>query len=274
MRELIPLAIPKTDSFHESLLSQVILEKQTKILNMGGHDTFSITSLDNIQRLRIMHDLMDSLGRKRVTDYIRLVTSPTQEVKVSRVRELLPFSMTVAIESGLPADIILAQAILESGWRGTPHGRSYFGISDKRLGKQAKFSTEEEYVRGKRTKVVKSFNVYDRTIDAFRDYARFIFGNPRYRDVLSGYFKNGSSYDYIKGIKAKGYATASNYVSSVWNVRESIMNIIRATPISSMVRCILNPFNEEIMDYDKFYHDVHNSIQLNTVTNDWRVKAV
>lgn len=274
MRELIPLAIPKIDSFHENLLTQVIVEKQTKILSVGGHDTFSITDLDNIQRLRIMHDLMDSLGRKKITDYIRLISSSTLGVKVARVRELLPLSITVAIESGLPADIILAQAILESGWRGTPHGRSYFGISDKRLGKQAKFSTEEEYVKGKRTKIIKSFNVYDRDIDAFRDYARFIFGNPRYKDVLSLYFRNGSSYDYIKGIKAKGYATASNYVTSVWNVRESVMNIIRATPISSMVRHILNPFKEEIVDYDRFYNDIRNSIQLEVITNDWKIKTV
>ena len=113
---------------------------------------------------------------------------------------------------------IIAQAILESGW-----GRSslaskyhnYFGLKcgSAWKGESVNMATKEEYKVGKLTNIRDNFRVYDSMEAGVKGYFDFI-NTSRYAN-LKGV---KSPEEYVKRIKADGYATSSKYVDNIMRV--------------------------------------------------------
>ncbi len=131
------------------------------------------------------------------------------------VSRLLPAAQRASQQSGVPAQLIMAQAALESGWGRreiykTDGTTSYnlFGIkADKSWKGQVVETTSTEYVKGVAQKTRVSFRAYNSYDEAFSDYAKFMVGNPRYTDVLA-------TPDPVKAaqhLQRAGYATDPGY---------------------------------------------------------------
>lgn len=113
---------------------------------------------------------------------------------------------------------IIAQAILESGWGQSKLAavyHNYFGLTCGTgwTGKSVNMATWEEYTPGVKTNITQYFRVYDSMDAGIKGYFDFI-QYPRYRN-LKGVTDPKK---YVELIKADGYATASNYVSAVYNI--------------------------------------------------------
>lgn len=113
---------------------------------------------------------------------------------------------------------IIAQAILESGWgqsklAATYH--NYFGLTCGTgwTGKSVNMATWEEYTPGQKTNITQNFRVYDSMAAGVKGYFDFI-QYPRYKNLMGV----TDPKKYLELIKADGYATASNYVSAVYNI--------------------------------------------------------
>ncbi|WP_110665432.1 flagellar assembly peptidoglycan hydrolase FlgJ [Salinicola halophilus] len=124
--------------------------------------------------------------------------------------------------SGVPAELILAQAALETGWgrREIPtadggNSHNLFGI---KAGSHWRGATTDvgttEYVSGRPVKMVDSFRVYDSYADAFTDYAKLIGDNPRYRDVVEARTPQGAA----EAIQRAGYATDPRYAEKLGQI--------------------------------------------------------
>jgi flagellar protein FlgJ len=109
---------------------------------------------------------------------------------IARIR---PHAERVAQKLGVPAEAILAQAALETGWGrhvpthadGTP-SHNLFGIKAHGGWDGAQLvKTTQEHLGGRMLKVSAAFRSYDSVGDAFDDYARFLKSNPRYAEALS-----------------------------------------------------------------------------------------
>lgn len=113
---------------------------------------------------------------------------------------------------------IIAQAILESAWGGSKLAgyHNYFGLKAGKgyKGKTVDFKTKEE-VNGKTVTITDTFRAFDTLEDGVKGYFDFI-NTTRYK-ALKGITDPKK---YLEAIKAAGYATASNYVTSVYNVIE------------------------------------------------------
>ena len=128
-------------------------------------------------------------------------------------------------QTGIPANFILAQAALESGWGqrdikqadGTPT-YNLFGIKANAdwQGKVAEVTTTE-YTDGMPHKVVAKFRAYDSQTEAFTDYANFLKQNPRYQSVLAN---ASTAQGFAQGLQQAGYATDPQYA-------QKLMQIIR-----------------------------------------------
>ncbi|WP_110689273.1 flagellar assembly peptidoglycan hydrolase FlgJ [Salinicola endophyticus] len=121
--------------------------------------------------------------------------------------------------SGVPAELILAQAALETGWgkREIPteaggNSHNLFGIKAGSAwqGKTTDIATTE-YVNGRPIQTVDRFRVYDSYADAFADYAALIGDNPRYRNVVAA----TSPQQAAHAIQRAGYATDPNYADKL-----------------------------------------------------------
>ena len=113
---------------------------------------------------------------------------------------------------------IIAQAILESGWGKSGLAskyHNYFGLKcgSSWKGKSVNMATKEEYKVGTLTNIRDNFRVYDSMEAGVKGYFEFI-NTKRYAN-LKGVT---SPEDYVKRIKADGYATSSTYVDNIMRV--------------------------------------------------------
>jgi flagellar protein FlgJ len=132
--------------------------------------------------------------------------------------------------SGLPANYMLGQAALETGWGrkeikaadGTP-SFNLFGIkaSPNWTGKVVN-ATTTEYVNGVMQTSVEKFRAYDSYADSFRDFAGMISSSPRFRGVMSQLEAPAS---YANAIASSGYATDPQYAKKLNKVIDQIIKL-------------------------------------------------
>jgi len=139
------------------------------------------------------------------------------------VQRLLPHARAASAGSGIPAQFMLGQAALETGWgkaeiRGADGQNSHnlFGI---KAGGGWRGRTVDivtiEYVNGKPQKQVDIFRAYDSYADAFRDYANLLRTQPRYQNVIA---QGQDAAGFARGLQQAGYATDPNYAQKLISV--------------------------------------------------------
>ena len=113
---------------------------------------------------------------------------------------------------------IIAQAIIESGWGKSGLAskyHNYFGLKcgSSWKGKSVNMTTKEEYKVGTITNIRDNFRVFDDFDDGIRGYFEFI-NTSRYANLKG--VKNPE--EYVRRLKADGYATSSKYVDNIMRV--------------------------------------------------------
>ena len=137
--------------------------------------------------------------------------------------------------SGILAGTLVAQAILESsgkdlqgnfkvaGSKLSREANNLFGIKKSKswTGKVYNINTGE-VLNGKNVVVNADFRAYDSYEDSIKDYVKFLSENPRYAKVL----KATTVKDQAIELKNAGYATATNYSSTVNSVYLSVKDLL------------------------------------------------
>ena len=113
---------------------------------------------------------------------------------------------------------IIAQAILESGWGKSGLAskyHNYFGLKcgSSWKGKSVNMTTKEEYKVCTLTNIRDNFRVFEDFDDGIRGYFEFI-NTSRYANLKG--VKNPE--EYVRRLKADGYATSSKYVDNIMRV--------------------------------------------------------
>ena len=113
---------------------------------------------------------------------------------------------------------IIAQAIIESGWGKSGLAskyHNYFGLKcgSSWKGGSVNMATKEEYKPGVVTNIRDNFRTYEDFDAGIRGYFEFI-NTSRYAN-LKGV---KSPEEYLRRIKADGYATSSKYVDNIMRV--------------------------------------------------------
>ena len=150
-------------------------------------------------------------------------TSPLQAGETSTVDRITSFvkniwqqAETAAKALGLPTEAVVGHAALETGWGAHQPGggsNNLFGIkADRRWqGEQVTASTTE--MDGGRTRTEQAaFRSYDSAEDGFRDYVRFLKGNPRYAEAIKA---GSSAQEFAQGLQKAGYATDPQYAEKL-----------------------------------------------------------
>lgn len=137
--------------------------------------------------------------------------------------------------TGIPASFMIAQAAHESGWGKreilNKDGSSSFNVFGIKAGanwngKVAEVPTTE-YVDGKPIRVMAKFRAYDSYEHAYKDYAKLISSNDRYRDVMAK-ANTGNAEGFAKGLQKAGYATDPEYANKLARVINTTMRVQRA----------------------------------------------
>lgn len=125
-------------------------------------------------------------------------------------------------QSGIPHQLILAQAALESGWGqreipttdGSP-SHNLFGIKAGRSwnGPVTEITTTE-VEQGAAKKVKAAFRVYGSYVEAMNDYVKLLANNPRYAGVVNARSPEQAAH----ALQRAGYATDPHYASKLVSV--------------------------------------------------------
>ncbi len=114
-------------------------------------------------------------------------------------------------ETGVPASVTMAQAILESGWGKsglTKKGNNFFGIKGEGPAGSVTMRTREEDRNGNSYYINAKFRAYNTPQESFTDHAKLFQRNKVYANAM----KHTDDADrFAKEIHKAGYATAHNY---------------------------------------------------------------
>lgn len=117
---------------------------------------------------------------------------------------MTPFAVQASERTGIPVDVLLAHASLETDWGRRAPGNNYFGIK----GPGQKFATHE-VIGGRRVAMTDSFRAYNDPSESFNDLADLLI--RRYPQAIGA--KNAR--EYGEALKAGGYATDPRYVEKM-----------------------------------------------------------
>ncbi len=132
--------------------------------------------------------------------------------------------------TGLPANYMLGQAALETGWgkreiKAADGTLSFnlFGIkaTPNWTGKVVN-ATTTEYINGVMQTSVEKFRAYDSYADSFKDFASMISTSPRFKSVMNQL--EGPS-NYANAIANSGYATDPQYAKKLFKVIDQITRL-------------------------------------------------
>lgn len=146
--------------------------------------------------------------------HIAQAATANSELPTGFIARMRPHAEAAAAETGVPAQFILAQAALESGWgkheikdaQGQA-SHNLFGIKAGRSWDGAVAETlTTEYRQGVPMKLTQRFRAYADYGSAFTDYANLL--KTRYGVALEG---GADPSTFTKGLVAGGYATDPSY---------------------------------------------------------------
>lgn len=137
------------------------------------------------------------------------------------LRTLVPAAQRIAARYGLPASVVLAQAILESNWGRsglTRKANNLFGIKAASPAAAAitlptmEYEGPEAGKRGRARVVRARFAVYASVEECLGDYARLIAFAPRYAPARA---VADDPFAFAEEVAACGYATDPDYANKI-----------------------------------------------------------
>ncbi|MGP3590924.1 flagellar assembly peptidoglycan hydrolase FlgJ [Vagococcus sp. WN89Y] len=152
------------------------------------------------------------------------------------ISRILAPAIEVSRDSGIPHQLIVAQAALESGWGkreiqtsdGKP-SHNLFGVkATANWDGETTEITTTEYKNGVKQKVKAVFKVYSSYSEALSDYTSLISNSPRYKNVRN----TGSAEQSAKALQSAGYATdpayAKKLISIIHQVKSNVSQAANA----------------------------------------------
>jgi peptidoglycan hydrolase FlgJ len=191
-----------------------------------------VTNADTLGAGNVMPNLLKESGYTQkpaivptTTPMINSLVKPTDlSGKAAEFHQRLSkHAVAASRETGMPANYMLGQAALETGW-GRREIKSSDGTNSLNLfgikatggwkGKVVE-TTTTEYINGVKEKRVEKFRAYDSYADSFKDFAKLIQNNPRYQSVMANV---NSISGYARALQNSGYATDPQYANKLASV--------------------------------------------------------
>ena len=143
------------------------------------------------------------------------------------IQRMLPMARQAGARLGVPAEAIVAQSALETGWGrhvmqradGTP-AWAMFGIkAGSDWDGDTVSVTTLEIIDGQAVRERARFRAYDSPAEAIKDYVRFLSSRPRYAEALQA---GSDTAAFARGLQRAGYATDPDYASKITRIYDVV----------------------------------------------------
>jgi len=158
-------------------------------------------------------------------------SSPRFEQPKDFVTALTEPAKAVQEKIGVPFQVIIAQAALETGWgqkiitdQNGNSSNNLFNIkADNRWAGDKIQKDTLEFEQGAMVKKSAPFRAYQSLDDSFNDYVNFLSNNDRYQDALQN---TGNVEHFLHGLQKAGYATDPQYANKIMATLRTVSNLI------------------------------------------------
>lgn len=159
------------------------------------------------------------------------ISTPSFAAPKDFVSALTEPAKIVQEKIGVPFQVVIAQAALETGWgakiikdhQGTSSNNLFNIKADNRWdGEQIQKDTLE-FELGTMIKKSAPFRAYQSLEESFNDYVNFLSTNDRYEDALQN---SGNVERFLQGLQKAGYATDPQYADKIMATLRTVSNLI------------------------------------------------
>jgi flagellar protein FlgJ len=132
---------------------------------------------------------------------------------------------------GVPFEVVIAQAALETGWgqkiikssKGKSSNNLFNIKADSRWSGEKVSKDTLEFEQGAMVKKREPFRVYDTIKDSVNEYISFLSNGNRYQEALA----NPSNVEhFLQGIQKAGYATDPNYAEKIKGTLKTVTRLL------------------------------------------------
>ncbi len=130
------------------------------------------------------------------------------------IARIAPAAQMGAAQTGVPASVTIAQAILESGWgesKLAKQANNFFGIKARRADDYAEFKTEE-FRNGISGKELARFRKFSTEAQCFAAHASLLSQSERYMPAMA---EADDPFVFAAELKDCGYSTDPGYASKL-----------------------------------------------------------
>ncbi|WP_366186958.1 glucosaminidase domain-containing protein [Flavobacterium ovatum] len=203
------------------------------------HSSKSTTSTSNSNRVRKTNTSSNTASRNEVVN--------------SYVEQYKGVAMNNMKRYGIPASIILAQGILESGAGRSElseNANNHFGIKCHNTWLGEKIYHDDD-------KSQECFRKYRNSADSYEDHATFLTSGSRYASLFN--LKKDDYEAWAKGLRAAGYATDPRYPNKLilyietYNLDQYDAQVLGKNYVASSTRSTRNGSTHEVEKGDTLY---------------------
>jgi len=230
------------DNQHNSLIEKMLADK-----NQIKPD-IDIPFAGNYQAQHIVSNQMNSAASQFI---IRDVDKRTNKVSVQSesvnnsaalsnhsfdepkdfVTALIEPAQKVQKTLGVPFEVVIAQAALETGWgqkmikdQDGGSSNNLFNIkADSRWAGDKITKDTLEFEQGAMIKKSEPFRTYQSLTDSVDDYINFLSTSERYQDALQD---SGNVEHFLQGLQKAGYATDPQYADKILGTLKTVTNLL------------------------------------------------
>lgn len=251
------LATDKTNSRNNSLLNAISSSKPHKAqsditpISYSGDELLSAQSLLNQSKAQftalVNNPFGSALGvnsaKSMQATSVPYATSSTTEnnnVKISTPNFEQPKDFVFAMvqpakkvqeKLGVPFEVVIAQAALETGWGqkiikdvdGASSNNLFNIKADARWAGNKVSKDTLEFENGAMVKKTAPFRVYQSISESVNDYVNFLSTNNRYQDALQ---QSGNVEQFLQGLQKAGYATDPQYANKILGTLKTVGNLL------------------------------------------------
>lgn len=204
----------------EKLNSTILTSRQKASATESKIDLMALPSILLSEAFRQPSQKFDLLVKNSTSESVDFRSLSKDEF----VRKVFEAAQKEALNSGVPAAITAAQAILETGYgKSVPidintkkYSYNLFGI--KGVGTAGSVSVyTHEVINGERIKIIDKFQAYNSFSESMTGRTKFLKQNMRYRFL----FNSNDPKVWAEGLQKAGYATDPNYAKTLISIMES-----------------------------------------------------
>jgi len=149
-------------------------------------------------------------------DFVTALTKPAQKVQQ---------------QLGVPFEVVIAQAALETGWgkkiikdnKGNSSNNLFNIKADSRWAGEKVTKDTLEFEQGNMVKKSAPFRMYESLSESVNDYVDFLSNNDRYQDALD---KSNNVEHFLQGLQQAGYATDPQYANKIMATLRTVTSLI------------------------------------------------